>query len=301
MTPTTAVRIACHAKVNVFLRVLAREADGFHGLETLFCLLGIADDLVVERREGHDITIDTAGADLGPDADNLAVRAAGLVLDATRRRFGVHLRLTKRIPARAGLGGGSSDAAGTLFAVNRLADNVVPRHELLQMASRLGSDVPFFISGGACALGWGHGERLMRLPPLPQVPALLLVPSVGVGSAEAYRWVDQARLAGASRGAVALDLDSISTWGSLGRMAGNEFESVVFGHHPEVRAAFEALTGTHPLLCRMSGSGSAIFAVYRTARERDEARMMLSPSLGKAIATETMASDPMGPEAIVTA
>jgi len=108
--------------------------------------------------------------------------------------------------------------------------------------------------------------------------------------------VDQARVAGHSRGAVALDLEALRTWGSIGRMAGNEFESVVFGRHPEIRAAFEALTATHPLLCRMSGSGSAIFAVYRNPDERDDAAMMLSPRLGQRIATETLATEPTGPE-----
>lgn len=300
MTART-VRIACHAKVNLVLRVLGREDTGYHSLETLFCLLTLADEIVAERREGHAITIDAGSADLGPDSDNLAVRAAGSVLEATREKFGVHLTLTKRIPVRAGLGGGSSDAAGVLFAVNHLAGNVVPRHELLQMAARLGSDVPFFVSGGPFALGWGHGERLLRLPALPAAPALLLLPSVGVATSDAYRWIDQARLAGSTRGAVALDLHALSTWGSLGRMAGNEFESVVFGHHPEIRAAFEAMTGTHPLVCRMSGSGSAILAIYRSTRERDDAKMMLSPSLGKTIATQTMATEPAGVEAIVPA
>lgn len=288
------LHISCHAKVNLFLRVLAREASGFHGIETLFCRLALADDLTVERREGSSVTLDTGGANLGPDADNLAVRATTAVLEATGRRFGVHLTLTKRIPVQAGLGGGSSNAAAALLAVNQMAGNAIPRHELLQVAARLGSDVPFFLSGGAFALGWGHGERLIRLPALPSAPALLLLPSIGVATAEAYRWLDQARVTGAQRGAVALDLDALSTWGSIGRMAGNEFESVVFGKHPEIRAAFEALTGTHPLICRMSGSGSALFAVYRNARERDDAKMMLSPRLGKTIATETMAHDPAG-------
>jgi 4-diphosphocytidyl-2-C-methyl-D-erythritol kinase len=292
MTSPLPIAVPCHAKVNLFLRVLARESDGYHSIETLFCLLQLADELGVEQREGHDVTLDTRGANLGPDSENLAVRAARAVIDATGRRFGVHLELTKRIPVQAGLGGGSSNAAAALVAVNRLANTAIPRHELLQMAARLGSDVPFFVSGGAFALGWGHGERLIRLPGLPAAPALLLIPPVGVATAEAYRWVDQARVSGGHRGAVALDLDSLSAWGSIGRMAGNEFESVIFGKHPEVRAAFEALTATHPLLCRMSGSGSAIFAVYRNARERDDAKMMLSPRLGKTIATETMAVAP---------
>ena len=286
------IQIASHAKVNLFLRVLAREAEGFHGIETLFCLLSLADDLRVDQREDHDVTINTNGADLGPDRDNLAVRAAGAVLEATGRRFGVHLELTKRIPVRAGLGGGSSNAAAALVAVNHLAGNAVPRHELLQMGARLGSDVPFFLSGGTLALGWGHGERLMRLPALPAAPALLLIPPAGVATADAYRWIDQARVSGAARGAVALDLESLSAWGSIGRMAGNEFESVVFGKHPEIRGAFEALAATHPLLCRMSGSGSAIFAVYRNVWELDDAKMMLSPRLGRVIPAETVEAAP---------
>ncbi|HEV8123787.1 MAG TPA: 4-(cytidine 5'-diphospho)-2-C-methyl-D-erythritol kinase [Gemmatimonadales bacterium] len=290
------VRIHSPAKVNLFLRILAREEDGFHGIETLFCRIALADELVAERRDGNGVTIDTTGADPGPDDQNLAVRAAHAVIEATGRKFGVHLTLTKRIPVRAGLGGGSSNAAASLLAVNHLANNAVPRHELLQFGGRLGSDVPFCLSGGPMALGWGHGERLVRLPPLPAAPALLLIPPIGVPTVDAYRWVDQARAAGHSRGAVALDLESLTTWGSIGRMAGNEFESVVFGRHPEIRAAFEALTATHPLLCRMSGSGSAIFAVYRTSGERDDAAMMLSPRLGQRIPTETLAHGPTGPE-----
>jgi 4-diphosphocytidyl-2-C-methyl-D-erythritol kinase len=107
----TAVRLPTHAKLNLFLRVLARESDGYHGLETLFCLVDLADDVRAERREGRGVTIEVQGAEVGPSADNLAVRAAAAVLAATGEKFAVHLTLTKRIPVRAGLGGGSSDAA----------------------------------------------------------------------------------------------------------------------------------------------------------------------------------------------
>lgn len=293
---STAVRILCHAKVNLFLRVLAREDDGFHGIETLFCRIGLADELIAERRERHEVSIDPGSTDLGPVEENLALRAARMVLEATGKKFGVHLTLSKRIPVRAGLGGGSSDAAAALLLVNHLAGHAVPRHELLQFGARLGSDVPFFIAGGPFALGWGHGERLIRLPPLPKAPALLLIPPVGVATAEAYRWIDQSKKPGAARGAVALDAEGLASWGSIGRMAGNEFESVIFGRHPEIRAAFEALTATHPLTCRMSGSGSSVFAVYRSVRERDDARQMLMPRLGKIIETETLDREPGGPE-----
>jgi len=287
---TSAVRVEAHAKLNLFLRVLAREEDGFHGVETLFCLVDLADQLVAERREGHEITIEVEGADAGPAAENLAVRGTAAVLGAVSERFGVHLTLTKRIPTRAGLGGGSSDGAAALVAVNRLAGDAIPRHELLQLAAKLGSDVPFFLSGAPLALAWAHGERLLRLPPLPAAPALVLTPPVPVSTPEAYGWVDEARSSGGRRGAVALDLDALSTWGDIGRMAGNDFESVVFGRHPAVRVAFEALVGTRPLVCRMSGSGSAIFAIYRSERDREDAQMMLGRKHGTLTPARTLSS-----------
>ena len=294
----TAVRLPAHAKLNLFLRVLAREADGYHGLETVFCLVDLADELRADRREARGVTIEVQGADVGPAADNLAFRAAAVVLAATGDRFGTHLTLTKRIPVRAGLGGGSSDAAAALLAVNRLAGGAIPRHELLQFAAKLGSDVPFFVAGAPLALAWSHGDRLMRLPALPSAPALLLVPDVSISTAEAFAWVDEARRTEARRGAVALDLDALSTWGDIGRMAGNDFESVVFGRHPAIRAAFEALAGTRPLVCRMSGSGSALFAVYRSAGDREDARMMLGRKHGTLTAVETLGGPPRGPEPV---
>jgi 4-diphosphocytidyl-2-C-methyl-D-erythritol kinase len=279
--------------------VLAREDDGYHGLETLFALIDLHDTLVAERRDGHDVTLEVAGGeDLGPVERNLAVRAAQRVLDATGSRFGVHLRLAKRIPVQAGLGGGSSGAAAALLAVNHLAGDPGPRHELLQLGAALGADVPFLVSGAPLALGWGHGERLLRLPSLPAAPALLLTPSVGVGTAEAYGWVDAARVTAGRRGALALDLDSLSSWGSIGRMAGNDFESAVFAKLPAVRSAFEALVGTRPLVCRMTGSGSTLFAIYRSARDRDDAAAMLGRKHGAVRSVETLGAPPSGPAAL---
>ncbi len=275
------------AKVNLFLRVLAAEASGYHGIETLFCRIALADTVRVERREGGTVSLDVDGPDLGPAAANLAVRAAELVLEATGRRFGVHLTLIKRIPTGAGLGGGSADAAAALELVNQLAGNPIPRSELGHFATRLGADVGFLLSGASLALGWGHGERLLRLPALPKAPVLLLVPPVAIKTVEAYRWVDQARSTAAPRGALTLDLAALASWSDVARMAGNDFESAVFGREPAIREGFEALARTRPLLCRMSGSGSTLFAVYRTERDRDDARSMLGKKFGTTITTET--------------
>jgi 4-diphosphocytidyl-2-C-methyl-D-erythritol kinase len=292
-----AVIMPAMAKVNLLLRVLAREDTSYHGIETLLCLVNLADTLRAERREGRGVTIEVSGADLGSPEQNLAVQAASAVLEAVGNRFAIHLTLTKRIPVRAGLGGGSSDAAAALHAANRLAGDAIPRHELLQIGARLGSDVPFFLTGAPLALAWNRGERMLRLPPLPSAPALLLTPRVPVATAEAYTWVDAARQSAGRRGAVALDLDALSGWGDIARMAGNDFESAVFGRHPQIRSAFEALVGTRPLLCRMSGSGSTLFAIYRSGRDRDDAAMMLGRKHGIITPIETSASVAPGPEA----
>jgi 4-diphosphocytidyl-2-C-methyl-D-erythritol kinase len=293
-----AVELRAHAKANLFLRVLGREADGYHSIETLFCRLDLADTLRAERREGHDVTIEVSGAEVGPAEQNLAVRAARAVLEALEQRFGVRLALTKQIPVGAGLGGGSADAAAALLAVNLLAGDAVPRHELLQFAARLGSDVPFCLTGAPLAIGWGRGERMLRLPGLPAAPALLLTPPISVSTAEAYRWVDAARESAGRRGALALDLDALTRWGDIARMAGNDFESPVFARHPEIRSAFEALVGTHPLVCRMSGSGSSLLAIYRHARDREDARLRLGRKHGAVIAVETLAHPVPGPEVV---
>ncbi len=282
------VEVAAHAKANLFLRVLGREADGYHGIETLFCRLDLADTLRAERREGAGVTVEVLGAEVGPPETNLAVRAARMVLDALEHRFGVHLTLTKRIPIAAGLGGGSADAAAALLAVNRLADDAVPRHELLQFAARLGSDVPFCLSGAPLALGWGRGERLLRLPGLPSAPGLVISPPIAIASGEAYRWVDAARESAGRRGALALDLDALSRWGDIARMAGNDFESPVFARHPEIRSAFEALAATHPVVCRMTGSGSSLLALYRHPGDREDARLQLGRKHGTVIPVETL-------------
>lgn len=276
--------IECPAKVNLFLRVLAREADGYHGLETLFCRVGLADALTVERTEGG-ITLEVEGADLGPVEDNLAWRAADAILGATGRRFGVRMRLHKRIPAGGGLGGGSSDAAAALLAVNRLAGEAVPRAELLHAAARLGADVAFFASGAPLALGWGHGQRLLQLPPLPVRPALLVCPGIHVATPAAYQWVDEVRAVAGRRGAVHLDLSVLGSWSDLARLGGNDFEAPVMGKHPEIKAAFEALASTGPFLCRMSGSGSTLFAVYRSEQDRDHAAQQLGSRHGDLVAT----------------
>src|SRR5436189_2460197 len=197
------VRLAAHAKVNLFLRILARESSGYHQIETAFALLELADELDV-RRVHSGVALEVEGPDLGPKQDNLAVRAARAVLEATGNRFGVTIRLTKRIPVRAGLGGGSSDAAAALHAVNALAGHAVPRQELLHFATRLGADVAFFTAGAPLALAWGRGERHFRVPAPTACPALIAgpPPAMPLATPAAPAWSGQHNGTPRGRGAV---------------------------------------------------------------------------------------------------
>ncbi len=297
----TAVRVAAHAKINLFLRVLARETSGFHQIETAFALLELADELTV-RRTDSGVTLDVEGPDVGPSDENLAVRAARMVLDATGNRFGVAIKLTKRIPVRAGLGGGSSDGAAALHAVNALAGNAVPRHELHHFAARLGADVAFFASGAALALAWGRGERQFRMPAPPSLPALVAIPPVQVATPDAYAWWDEQNRspspASSARGPVTLDADALATWGSIGRLGGNDFEAIVFAKHPDVRTLYERMAETGPIWVRLCGSGSAIAAVYKKESERDDAVQRLGEKRQRLIKTMTRSIVSDGPQPI---
>ena len=295
---TDTVRIAAHAKLNLLLRILAREAPaGYHQIETAFALLELTDELVATRTAGK-VALTVHGPDLGPAEQNLAVRAAGAVLEATGHKFGVALELTKRIPVRSGLGGGSSDAAAALHAVNALAGNAVPRHELLHFATRLGADVAFFASGTPAALAWGRGERLFRLPAPPAAPALvaLALPPLAVATPDAYGWWDEMHPEPAPRGPLLLDIDAFAGWGSIGRLGGNDFEIPVFGKHPPLRALYERIAGTHPNWVRLCGSGSAVTAVYANEGLRDDAALLLGEKHQRLIKTTTRAAAAPGPE-----
>jgi len=279
------VEVEAPAKVNLFLRVLAREEGGYHQLETLFQALELRDTLTLtpvsrgcaggslEPREGwvDGVGLEVEGAELGPLRENLVHRAARMALEAAGDRgpdpgWDLHIRLRKRVPHGAGLGGGSSDAAATLTGVNRLLGGVLSPDQLLSLAGRLGSDVPFFLCSSPLALGWGRGTRLLPLPPLPSRRLLLAVPPFSVSTPEAYRALAEFRAAGgtgrdAGDGVRLLSPDSLGSWAGIRGLAENDFHKPVFRLHPELPALLHALAevGEGPTL--LSGSGSALFTL----------------------------------------
>jgi 4-diphosphocytidyl-2-C-methyl-D-erythritol kinase len=270
------LRGAAPAKLNLRLAVLAQENTGYHQIETIFCALELADSIEISSAS-DDVTLDVVfegvlPVDLGPVERNLAVRAARAFFDAARLPPRAAIRLVKRIPTGAGLGGGSSDAATVLVLLNRAHGKPLPRDELLRIGAALGSDVPFFLSGAALALGWGRGGRLLPLPPLPQRAVLLAAPGEGVATADAYAALAETRRRADPPPAAVLT--PLTDWTAARELATNDFEPVIFARLPllhELRAAIEE---NGAAIARMTGSGSVVYGIFeeqaaaRAAAER---------------------------------
>lgn len=254
-------RVLAQAKVNLFLRILARETSGYHQLETLFCRIDLADEVVLRRTSGAR-TLDCAGEampaqGLGPVEKNLAWRAAVAFLDATDDKAGFSIEITKHIPVGGGLGGGSADAGAVLRILNATSTRPLPLPELLRVAGKLGADVPFMTCTAPLALAWGRGDRLLTLPALPKRRCHVISAPFGVNTAAAYGWLAARERPAAP--ATAMPLSDFARWDQVDLMSHNDFEGPVFVEHPElgaVRSEVAEALGR----CRMSGSGSTLFA-----------------------------------------
>jgi 4-diphosphocytidyl-2-C-methyl-D-erythritol kinase len=262
-----AAQLAAQAKVNLRLRILAREAGGFHQIETLFLRLALADTVRV-RRTGSGRSLDISGladaAQLGPADKNLAWRAAEMYFDAAGWSGGWALELEKRIPVGGGLGGGSADAGAVLRALDAIAPDPLGEAALLRIAGMLGSDVPFLTSAYPYALAWGRGERMLALPAPPSRELLLVDPGFGVNTGAAYGWLVEHRATGAGRGTGdprILDPASLGEWDGIAAVAVNDFEPVVAARHPEIDGILGALRALGCTVTMMSGSGSTLFGV----------------------------------------
>jgi 4-diphosphocytidyl-2-C-methyl-D-erythritol kinase len=255
-------RVVAQAKVNLFLRVLAREEGGHHQLETLFCRLAFGDEVVV-RVASRGIALDCAGAPVVPVERNLAYRAAVAYRERTGWPTGVAIEIEKRIPVGGGLGGGSADAGAVLRALDALNPEPIGHQALREAAAPLGADVPFLTSEAVLALGWGRGERMLALPPLPSRRVVLVVPPFPVDTADAYRWLAEARAGGTAPVLPRLYTTAdLASWRAVAGLAENAFEAPVEARHPrldELRAALRRELGAE--IARLSGSGSTVFGV----------------------------------------
>lgn len=268
------LRVRAPAKVNLTLRILERLPSGFHALETLFQAIDLCDSLEVEVRRESGVALEVVGADVGPADDNLVVRAARAWLAETGVEWGLAVRLTKAIPAGAGLGGGSSDAGAMLRVLDHWMPGAVAEERRLAIGAELGSDVPFFTGKGGLVLGRGRGERMTPLPPLPPAWLVVGMPRVHVATGPAYGRLARGRAD--SGGAVPPPLfdgesDVPRSWPEVASVALNDFEPVVAGAHPPIAAALAAIRAQHPAFALLSGSGAAVFGLFTDAAAAERA------------------------------
>jgi 4-diphosphocytidyl-2-C-methyl-D-erythritol kinase len=250
-----------HAKVNLDLRVLGLRPDGYHELRTVFQTIELHDTIACWAKRGvFTLTCKAPGVPL--DETNLVWRAAAALWDAIGRAGkprDTAVSITKAIPVQSGLGGGSADAAAALQVLARLWGGA-PLSLLRDVAAGIGADVPFFLSGGT-ALGLGRGEEIYPLVDLPVHWVVIARPPYGVSTAEAYAWYDEDRAAGI-RESRELQILPVP-WPTRAAQMINDLEPPVVRRHPEIAGLKTTLREAGAVAAAMSGSGSAVFGLFR--------------------------------------
>ena len=262
MNSSTATAWPAPAKLNLFLHVTGRRADGYHELQTAFQFLDYGDQLWFAEAPADSIHLEGGLPGLAPEQD-LIVRAARLLAAAAGVRRGARIRVRKRIPAGGGLGGGSSDAATTLVALNALWKLGLDRADLARLGLQLGADVPVFVHGRA-AWAEGIGEQLIPLEQLEEPWYLVIHPAVSVSTAEIFSAPEL------TRNAPPLKIPAF-----LSGAGDNSLEAVVVGRYPEVGKALNWLGKHRP--ARMTGSGACVFAACEDRRQAEVLLQQLPP------------------------
>jgi 4-diphosphocytidyl-2-C-methyl-D-erythritol kinase len=258
MDPSPIV-VRSFAKINLALAVVAKRADGYHEIRTVFQSIDLHDEL--ELRPSGELSLHCGGLPGVAGEDNTVWRAAAALARAASPRTGAEIILTKRIPAGAGLGGGSSNAAAALLGLCRFWDLRMPAEELRTLAASVGADVPFFLLGGT-ALGIGRGDEIYPLPEIRPRHLVVVFPGVHVPTAEAYRSL---RLMLTSREAIhniygfCTRLEADAEW--PGRIF-NDFETSILPAYPEIREAKDFLRERGAQAVLLSGSGSSVFGFF---------------------------------------
>jgi 4-diphosphocytidyl-2-C-methyl-D-erythritol kinase len=269
------MQVLAPAKINLSLKVLGRRSDGFHEIETFIAPISLSDEIKIEQRSGkQQIAFRCDDPSVPKGEDNIVVRAANVFFEQTKVSSGVSIMLKKRIPHGAGLGGGSSDAASTLLALNELFETNLPREALAKMAEMVGSDVPFFIFQSA-AVCKGRGELVRPTSLREQLSLLLLKPNFGVPTPWAYfRWLNSREIPGVPYGAQQFTQQSF-----VNDLERSVFEKFAFLAQLKMWLLKQPEVG----VALMSGSGSTVFAVLRSKADADllaeRAKAKLDPEL----------------------
>ena len=269
------IRVPAFAKVNLRLDVLGRRADGYHELRTIFQSINLHDTLQLGRSRKRGIELQVVGnRELASESprEKLVWRAAEAFRQHAKLSGGLRIVVKKRIPAGRGLGGGSSDAAATLVGLLRLTPRRMAAERLLEIASGLGADVPYFLLGGR-ALGSSRGDEIYPLPDVQRQTVVVVSPrDIAVSTREAYGWLDR-RLT-KDGGNPRLWAFCALCWSSQEGHLSNDFETVVFQRHPRLARIRRDLLRAGAAEAALAGSGSAVFGVFQNpAQARRSARL----------------------------
>ena len=244
------------AKINLCLHVLGKRPDGYHDVAMLMQRISLYDRLCIDVGGPPGVRVRCAAVELPPGEENIAARAARCMLQLAGREDGVEIVIDKQIPVAAGLGGGSSDAAAVMLALNEMLDLNLPQETLLAEGAQLGADVPFFIFGGD-AWATGIGDVLTEVPDLPRLWYVLVNPGVAVSTAWVYQ---NLRL---TTPGVDAKLPRLSrTAEGLVRLLHNDLEPVTVGRHPELAELKARLISLGAAGALMSGSGPTVFGLF---------------------------------------
>lgn len=263
------------AKVNLFLRVHGRRPDGYHELTTLMQPVAIFDEIEIGIEDGDGLAVDSDSAEAPGGEGNLCHRAARLFLETAGLRRMVRIGIKKRIPVGAGLGGGSSDAAAVLVALDKMTGAGLGEGALMEMGASLGSDVPFFVLGGP-ALAGGRGEKLRRVA-LPELHYILVNPGFHVSTASVYSSLGLTKMDENNNLLYSYDVPATRE-GVVGALA-NDLEAVTVRQYPEIAELKEMLRAAGARGALMSGSGPTVFGVFYSRDEAERAYERLAPGI----------------------
>jgi 4-diphosphocytidyl-2-C-methyl-D-erythritol kinase len=257
------------AKINLSLRVGPKRPDGFHDVTTLLQSIAISDTVSITSRAGP-FGLMARSPGVPDDHTNLIWRAAEVLWRAIGRSGDprdVHIKLDKKIPVAAGLGGGSADAAAALAGLNTIWDARQSHRRLLALAAELGSDVPFFLMGGT-AIGLGRGDELYPVDDVSRLGVIIIKPSFGVATGEAYAWLDESRAGPHAPPEPTVRPEVEVGWPTGPVALANDLQAAVVARHPMVDEMIRACVKEGAVGAAMSGSGSAVFGIFPEAVAR---------------------------------
>lgn len=264
------ITLKAPAKINLYLDIVNKRPDGYHNIETIFQKIGLSDKVKVDIIP-QGIYIHCAHPHVPAKRTNLAYKAAYLMKKEFGLKRGVRVHIEKRIPVAAGLGGGSSDAASVIIALNRLFKLNSPPNRLISLAKKIGADVPFFVSGYNCAIGKGIGERLKELKSKNKLSILLILPYIRIYTKTIYSWLSFPLTKTGLNVTIVARFLSGKDYSKKSNFLYNRLEDVVLPAYPIVKKGKEVLS-LYTKRVLLSGSGPAIFALFDKRKEAIRAR-----------------------------